>query len=348
MKDHLPSAPFAASVAITARCNLRCKHCFATGGAPLDDELSTPELIELVHGLARAKIFWVTVTGGEPLCHDDLLDILSSIEEHNMRCSLNTNCTLVSKSVAQKLAAVPVRGGISVSLDGSKAVVVDAIRGAGVFKRTVIGIEQLIECGLTVRGVTVVNKYNQMDLLNIARLARELGLVEIDFNDMVGAGCASVNALQLQLTPSQRKYAVDIVDQLSEEYPGFIGGAYLQWGRQLKGFSKSPERLLEGKQNTLDGCGAAFSACTIRPDGWVVPCDALWDVKAGNVRQEDIVYIWRSSRVFNEFRRLKTVNLGQVPGCSDCQYNTLCHGGCRASAYHATGNLAGRDPFCWY
>ena len=43
--------------------------------------------------------------------------------------------------------------------------------------------------------------------------------------------------------------------------------------------------------------------CTVRPDGWVVPCDRLWDFKAGHIGETDFQEIWTSSPIFSEMRR---------------------------------------------
>ena len=69
--------PFMVSYSITTKCNLKCKHCYSSSveqAAP--DELSTEEAFKLVDDLSRWGIGLLIIDGGEPLCREDLLDIL--------------------------------------------------------------------------------------------------------------------------------------------------------------------------------------------------------------------------------------------------------------------------------
>jgi radical SAM protein with 4Fe4S-binding SPASM domain len=66
-------------------------------------------------------------------------------------------------------------------------------------------------------------------------------------------------------------------------------------------------------------------------------------LKAGNVKQESLAEIYRSSKLFTSLR--DTSNLQGK--CGRCEFRDLC-GGSRARAWAATGDAFAADPLCEY
>ena len=64
-------------------CNLKCKHCVATGRA---ESVKTMELSlakKVIQELADANVTGISFTAGEPfLLFDDLLELISNCSEH--------------------------------------------------------------------------------------------------------------------------------------------------------------------------------------------------------------------------------------------------------------------------
>ncbi len=90
------------------------------------------------------------------------------------------------------------------------------------------------------------------------------------------------------------------------------------------------------------GCMAGTQYGRITPQGDVTPCPYM-TVVAGNVREQSLGEIWRTSPVLQELRDPK-----QLKGrCGRCEFNELC-GGCRCRAYAAFGDYLQEDPACRY
>ncbi len=90
------------------------------------------------------------------------------------------------------------------------------------------------------------------------------------------------------------------------------------------------------------GCMAGTQYGRITPQGDVTPCPYM-TVVAGNVREQSLGEIWRTSSVLQELRDPK-----QLKGrCGRCEFNELC-GGCRCRAYAAYGDYLQEDPACRY
>ncbi len=106
-----------ALIQVTERCNLRCAHCFIpTGNQPKTIPLKTISDIVLSR-LRQCRVVTVTLTGGEPFLHPDIVDIVKVIRNEGLPVSICTNGTMASTSQMASLSHI---GGVrvNVSLDG--------------------------------------------------------------------------------------------------------------------------------------------------------------------------------------------------------------------------------------
>ena len=121
--------PFMVSYSITTKCNLKCKQCYSSSveqAAP--DELSTKEAFKLVDDLSEWGIGLLIIDGGEPLCREDLLDILKYASSKGIRTTIGSNGTLIDEEMAGKLVDAGVMA-VAVSVDGADAPTQDTLRG---------------------------------------------------------------------------------------------------------------------------------------------------------------------------------------------------------------------------
>jgi len=160
---------------LTRHCNLRCKHC-------LRDDLDKPALlpIEFVRSiLEQAKAYHkphIAMTGGEVTLHPKFGEIIDLIVDMGYRFHFVTNGTTVAHVFKRigRHAGGPYWGGVSISLDGATEEVHDAVRGAGVWRKTVGAIAAYKARGLSVTVQMVVNKLNRHQLHEMARLCSQM------------------------------------------------------------------------------------------------------------------------------------------------------------------------------
>ena len=83
---------------ITHRCNLRCKHCYQDDYTAFDGDgakLVLDQFSEVIK--AYDCIGRLNLTGGEPLTHPKLFDILHEARARGMRTGVLTNGTLIGE-----------------------------------------------------------------------------------------------------------------------------------------------------------------------------------------------------------------------------------------------------------
>jgi radical SAM protein with 4Fe4S-binding SPASM domain len=118
-----------ALVQVTERCNLHCAHCFVSARREGIDIASEQMERVVLPRLREARVSRLTLTGGEPFAHPDLVDIARAARGLEMTVTICTNATLTEHEVLDDLAAL---GGVrlNVSLDGFSADSHGKFRGA--------------------------------------------------------------------------------------------------------------------------------------------------------------------------------------------------------------------------
>lgn len=275
------SVPFRVYFSVTGRCNLRCVHCLAASHRG-DRELSPKALLSIADKIGRAGVLAVSVFGGEPLLCHNIQSILERLSCYPLRITLNTNGTLINRSIARALVKNTAVKEFVVSLDGTETVH-DRLRGSGTYRAAVRGIEFLSAEGAAIVTACTVNSRNLDDMESVATCARSLGVSLMKFGRLHHCGGAVCNWESVSLLPEQEEKAQRCVLALSHYFPGFIVGNYVE--------------------EAVSRCVAAADFCMIRPDGALAPCPVLWETVIGNVRTRSLTKEWKTSPALDRFRK---------------------------------------------
>ena len=134
-------------------CNIECTHCFISC-SPVNRSHGMLTLADVELRLAEARELGVReyyFTGGEPFMNRDMVAILEVTLEQGPATVL-TNGMLLRPELCASLRHLfdgsDYSLDIRISLDGFDAESHDAIRGAGVWERVMIGIRNLVASGL--------------------------------------------------------------------------------------------------------------------------------------------------------------------------------------------------------
>lgn len=80
-------------------CNLRCKYCDTKYGwsSEYSDDAKEMSIEQIVEEAVKIGVPHITITGGEPLIHDDLFLLLSELAKRNFWVNVETNGTMLPK-----------------------------------------------------------------------------------------------------------------------------------------------------------------------------------------------------------------------------------------------------------
>jgi len=341
--------PFMVSYSITTKCNLKCKHCYSDSvDQASPDELSTDEAFRLMDDLSRWGIGLLIIDGGEPLCREDVLDVVKYASSKGIRTTIGSNATLIDEGMAKKLREAGVMA-VAISVDGVDAVTHDSFRGvSGAFEQTLRGIEACRNAGLPFQLNMVIRKDNLSQLEDMLRLAVDLGANAAEVFDLVAAGRAKHECQELVLSLEERKQAMEQLAEAQEDYPIVIrvpGCPMYPLLLQQKQIQPRhfPKEMLRRVPYYERGCAAGMPMgyIIVLSNGEVNPC-MLLQVRLGNIREQSIISIWENSPVLAQLRQRELLK-GE---CGDCSYKTTCSG-CRGRAYEETGDIMATDSGCW-
>jgi radical SAM protein with 4Fe4S-binding SPASM domain len=342
MLENPPVAPYFTarpehvSIEITARCNLRCHHCYNDSGPDSRHELPVATIEAVLDEVASWRLRALRLTGGEPTAHPGFRDVVTACLRRGLGIGLNTNGVWAA-DMLRYLCGAPIET-FFISLDGLEPNN-DAIRGRGTFRRAVETCRALRAAGQRVVIGFHVAEGNRRDVADLVALAARIGA------DFKVAPMRAVGRARRELpgpAVSARSFhdVVRTVTDLRGRYP------HIRLYTDFDVLEPSPD-LPRPTGPDLGSCAAGRSMIHLGADGGIYPCGFFTGLadrfRAGSFREEAVAEIWRRSGVFTEFRVQQ-----KSAACRSCgEYRVRCRGGCPAVAYAATGRLDARDPTCF-
>jgi MoaA/NifB/PqqE/SkfB family radical SAM enzyme len=305
-KAFAEAIPLNCQIEITYRCNHLCSFCY---NSPTGQrEMTTDEIFTALRKISEFGVLYVTLTGGEALCHKDFYRIAAEVRRLGMALRIYSNGYLMAdpKVVAKIKALTPTE--VEISVHGAKPETHDALtRIKGSFERTWTAARLLSEAGLKVTLKCPITRLNQGELFDIRDMGDALGL-RVQFDAVI--------------TPKDDGNTDPLTLRADDE---FIEKYWGEW------YSKLHRGLLPPKVNhcAADGaanCGTARSGFTVDPYGNILPCVAFRR-PAGNILQvAKIADIWKSSPVFGEVRDLAVKVRNKLDEHENGPYFAFCLG----------------------
>ena len=352
-KRRVTGSPTSVQILLTRNCGLNCIYCSADqfNRKEKEPELDTGEWISLLKRLKDIQVFSIAFSGGEIFLRDDIFEILETALKCNFpKIRLTSNGILISDTAAKQLKDLNFKD-VSVSLDGDKETH-ERIRGSGSFAKAVEGIENLVNNGIIPQIQFTPLKMNYKALPDLVDILYPYGIRELSFNALHPTGrCTKIYKEIMADCFIDSEEMKKIVDDIRDTYRDFrIDDPPMFYHNFPKNYHENKIRgLLDSVEKPcLKPCSAGHSSCNITSSGWVIPCSELFDFRGGNIREQDILDIWKHSENFERIRHLSDVSIDEIPYCRNCDYNVFCNAGCRADAYAVSGDLLAPDPFCPY
>ncbi|MDE5696474.1 MAG: radical SAM protein, partial [Lachnospiraceae bacterium] len=116
----LPETPLQVGINLTDICNLKCKHCSRKNLLNLESAGFFVNWKEIIDELAFNGVFQIFLTGGEPLLHPEILEIIEYIKSKNIFIAILTNGLFLTDELIYELDRMLVDefDYIQISIDG--------------------------------------------------------------------------------------------------------------------------------------------------------------------------------------------------------------------------------------
>ena len=281
VSEHLlgrSAGPSHAQIGVTNACPQRCAYCYNRyrKGRPLD----TTAILRTIADLKAMGVFWLGLTGGEPLLNQDLARIIESAGPDCAVKLFTTGCTLTRQRAVELQRAGLYS--VSVSLDHWQEDVHDGARGyPGAFSAALTAIDLFKEAGGLHVGVSAVLSKDMIAAGQVVRFLEFLQSLDIH-EAWLSEAKPSTDAFwndSKVLTESERLELVRLQDE------------YNARGRMTVNYLGH----FEGREHF--GCNAGHKMVYVDAFGEVSPC-VFTPMTFGNVREESLKKIFQRMKPF--------------------------------------------------
>lgn len=341
---------------LTMKCNHACAHCGSRAAEPRDNELDTPELLEVADQLAAAGTTEVALIGGEAFLHPGMVPVTRRLTDHGIRVILQTGGRGLGRTRLRTLKDAGLVQ-VGVSIDGLEPTH-DLVRAStGSFAAAVRTLVQARELGFITTVNTQIHRLSAGELRPLAAQLHALG----------------VRGWRCQLTAPMGRAAdrpewilqpweiIDVIDTLGELQIAYAEDAAarglgprhifdVRISNNL-GYYGPYDVLLRSEPGqdvcTWGGCQAGMHVFSVESDGTMKACPSLptEPYRAPDIREVPLAEAWETHPALSFTRHSRESELWGF--CKTCMYAPACQGGCSFTAHTLLGRR-GNFPQCYW
>ena len=293
-------------IEIANACNERCLHCF------IPHEYKTtmiePELLfRVVEQGIDMNIIHVTLSGGEPLMHKDILSFLAKCRELDLAVNVLSNLTLLTDEIIAEMKRNPLLS-VQSSLYSMTPKIHEAITQVkGSFELTKNNLQKLHDAGIPLQISCPVIKQNKDTFIDVVNWAWEYDIPVKTEYVIFGAYDRSLSNLSGRLSLDEAEKAFDL-----EMYDGYAD------------FLQKTAAQREALNDNVPVCSVCRNYFGVSAEGYAFPCAGWQSLKIGDLHIQSVREIWEASP---EVQRLRNIRRGDFPKCVSCEdrgYCTIC------------------------
>lgn len=313
---------------LTSRCNAKCSYCYNSSTSTGKD-IPYDKIIDIMRQayMINSKMDFV-LSGGEPLLHANILDIL------NFACSNNSDVTLISNAFLLKkmsLYEILSRCNIQVTIDSLNHIEHDEIRGEGSFDN-IENLQNILPNLYNKKRILRVNltRYNAPYINDFCKFAINNGYTNVSFGFLVNQGRGYGNPLVIDYDIEEDKKiwleVIHAVKECSETYKNQI------LIERKNCYPKTGCELINLKKPSM--------ALRIASSGNTFPCLYFDNEKhsLGNIFDSPLIEILKGQR-FLDLINLLLCRVDNIERCKQCIWDKQCFKGCPALAFSKYNSL---------
>lgn len=329
---------------LTQGCNLRCRHCWIEPKYQSGDNtypaLDLQIFRSIIEQAKPLRLRGVKLTGGEPLLHPQIKEILELIRAEGLRLFAETNGLLCTPELCRKMADCK-DAFVSVSLDGPEPESHEWIRGVpGCFENTLQGIRNLVEAGFKPQIIMTIMRRNKEKIEEMVHLAERLGAGSVKFN------IVQPTARGKKMREAGETLTIEELVELGHWVENTLSSSSslrLYYSHPLA--FKSLGKMFGENGDGCQICGI-LGILGVLADGSYALCgigETVPELIFGHAAEDRLEDIWNETPLLSELHQGLPGRLDGI--CAECLMKSLCLGSCIAQNYYSSKNLWA--PF-WY
>lgn len=314
-------------IEITSLCNAKCFYCYNDSGNEKHNSIKMSLIEKVIREDENISNKEITISGGEPFLHNDIIKIISLVNSKHIKCKIITNGTCLNEKVLELLKEMQIT--LQFSLNGFVPNTHDSITTIPGSYKAIFDAIQYIKTNMPyieihIRYLIQRKNLNEIDLIRSSSLYRLADRVILDI-----------------IKYSGRKSSVD--------YSFFDMNEIFQVYHRVSDLKNTTPKISIPKITSI--CKFCENSDNIkvypRIDcfGNVFPCNLFCgdEYKIGNVEKESI-----SQMLNNNMKKILAIcssRNGKISNCLSCFAKEVCYGGCPGLS-NMSGDFYREDVYC--
>ena len=270
---------------ITNQCLLECIHCSSSSSPNQTNYLDRKTIFRVIDEFERLEGEELEISGGEPLLHPNIWEILEYCKHKPFHTTLYTS-GIAKESIHELVRKIDVDK-VAVSLHGTRETTKE-ITGSDCYEKVKEFIKSLREKGRNVDIYFVLMKQNYKDFEYLVEECEKIKVENIKVLRLMPQGRARENWEKIHLSELEVKEFLNRLYDVKTNIRIEIGNPF----------------KLYLNERTI--CKAGINTCLINSNGDVYPCPALKTkhyLSAGNIHENSLEDIWKKG--FENLRNFK-------------------------------------------
>ncbi len=246
------------------KCNMHCTHCSNANFAKKERALTIDDLKDFARQADKLGLAQFNISGGEPLCFDNLDDIILALNPERFHISMSTNGLLLTPERARHLKEIGLDK-MKISLDSiDEEVYMQTRQAAGTYEKAKESLFIAKDAGIQTAIQTVISHQNCQTKATeeLAKFANDNGFnLDIMIARAIGRWEGKEEVL---ITPEDNEFLLN----LRNKYPVVHRDTFPTYGQDR-------------------GCGAVKNILHLTKYGDILPC-VFMHISIGNIFEEPL------------------------------------------------------------
>jgi radical SAM protein with 4Fe4S-binding SPASM domain len=297
-------------IELSSRCNERCIHCYIPHDKKIND-IDAALFYDILEQCKDMRVLNFTMSGGEPMIHKNFYRFLQKAKDYDFCLTVLSNLTLLNDEIIYELKNNKLSN-VQVSLYSMDPDIHDSItKMEGSFKKTMRGIEKLLENDIPLQISCPLMKQNKDSYFDVLKWAQEHKCRSRTDYIMMARYDRSTSNLDNRLSLEETGKIIDTIIENDKSYQRAL---------------LSPEfaALEQRDAGNAIVCGVGISSICMASNGNIYPCPGWQSYVCENARNETLKNIWEKSPQIQFLRNLRQKDFPKCIVCKDFNFCSMC------------------------